>query len=63
MNANYWHDEMTEETARQVLGDKYFDFAVSQGKAFCLGRAGGSWQANLQESFGAYKTAEKHAQA
>lgn len=56
----YWHDEMSEEIARRVLGS-HFSYAVAQGIAFCESRAAGAWQANLQESFGAYKTAARVA--
>lgn len=59
---NYWHDVMDEETARRVLGYRHFDYCVKQGAAFCAMRAGGSWQANLQESYGAYKCAQKVAE-
>lgn len=44
----YWHEEMSEEIARRVLG-MHFDYAVSQGVVFCESRATGAWQANLQE--------------
>jgi hypothetical protein len=65
MNAhpNYWHDEMSEQVARSVLGSSHFDYAVQQGAVFCKSRAGGSWQANLPESYGAYLTAERVARA
>lgn len=59
---SYWHEPMTEETARRVLGTAHFDYAVTQGPAFCAGRAAGSWNANLPESFGAYKAAERIAE-
>ncbi|MBN3776995.1 hypothetical protein G3O06_05350 [Burkholderia sp. Ac-20345] len=58
----YWHEEMSEEIARRVLGS-HFDYAVAQGVAFCEGRATGAWQCNLQESFGAFKTAARVAAA
>lgn len=29
----YWHEEMSEEIARRVLG-MHFDYAVSQGVVF-----------------------------
>lgn len=60
--ANYWHDEMSEATARNVLGSSHFEWSIEQGASFCAGRAMGSWQANLQESYGAYRTAERLAQ-
>lgn len=58
----YWHEEMSEEIARRVLGS-HFDYAVARGVAFCECRANGAWQANLQESFGAFKTAARVAAA
>ena len=60
---SYWHHEMSEAIARSVLGSSHFDWSVQQGAAFCASRAMGSWQANLQESYGAYRTAERAAQA
>lgn len=57
---DYWRDEMSEEIARRVLGT-HFHFAIVQGIGFCASRAAGAWQANLPESFGAYKTAERVA--
>ncbi|MEX3556323.1 MAG: hypothetical protein VB131_07155 [Burkholderia gladioli] len=51
---------MSEEIARRVLGT-HFHFAIVQGISFCASRAAGAWQANLPESFGAYKTAERVA--
>jgi len=52
---------MPEETARRVLGTEHFDYVVERGAAYCSSRAAGSWYANLQESFGAYKAAERIA--
>lgn len=57
---SYWHEPMSEETARRVLGS-HFDYAVDKGESFCACRAAGAWQANTPESFGAYKTAERVA--
>ena len=57
---DYWRDEMSEEVARRVLGT-HFHYAIAQGVGFCASRAAGAWQANLPESFGAYKTAERIA--
>lgn len=59
---SYWHDEMSEEIARRVLSSSHFDWSVQQGAQFCAGRAAGAWQANLQESYGAYKAAERVAE-
>lgn len=58
---NYWHDEMSVEIARSVLGARHFDYSVQQGAAFCSSRAGFAWQANNQEHYGAYKAAERAA--
>ena len=58
---SYWHADMDEATARRVLGTRHFTWAVAQGSAFCASRAGFAWQANAQESFGAYKAAERLA--
>lgn len=63
METNYWHDEMSEQVARRVLGSSHFDWSVQQGMGFCAGRAAGAWQANTPESFGAYRTAERIAAA
>jgi hypothetical protein len=63
MEKSYWHDEMSEEVARSVLGSKHFDWSVQQGAGFCACRAAGAWQANTPESFGAYKAAERIAAA
>jgi len=53
---------MSEEIARRVLGS-HFDYAIEQGVVFCESRATSAWQANLQESFGAFKTAARVAAA
>jgi hypothetical protein len=60
---SYWHQQMSEDMARRVLGSDHFDWSVAQGAGFCAGRAMGSWQANAQESYGAYRTAERVATA
>ncbi|OXI61683.1 hypothetical protein CFB81_34885 [Burkholderia sp. AU28863] len=57
---DYWRDEMSEAIARRVLGT-HFHYAIVQGVGFCASHAAGAWQANLAESFGAYKTAERIA--
>ena len=61
--SNYWHEEMSEAVARDILGSSHFDWSVQQGPAFCRGRAMGQWQANQPEGYGAYLTAERVAQA
>jgi hypothetical protein len=58
---NYWHDEMSEEVARRVLGSRHFDYAVLQGEAFCIAAHGGAWQANDPEHYGAYRCAARAA--
>lgn len=60
---SYWHDPMSEEMARRVLGSSHFDWIVEQGEKVCASQAAGSWQANLPESYGAYRTAERIAVA
>ncbi|WP_186061021.1 hypothetical protein [Burkholderia gladioli] len=60
---SYWRDPMSEEMARRVLGSSHFDWIVEQGEKACASRAAGSWQANLPESYGAYRTAERVAAA
>lgn len=57
----YWHEPMSEEIARRVLGSSHFDWIVAKGAAQCAVRANGAWQANLPESYGAYRTAERIA--
>ncbi|TDV06035.1 hypothetical protein [Paraburkholderia caballeronis] len=59
---NYWHDEMGEDVARRVLGDAHFEWVIEKGVPSCGARAVGAWQANLPESYGAYKAAERVAQ-
>ena len=60
---NYWHEDMSEEVARRVLGSAHFDYAVARGPAFCIAAYGGAWQANDPEHYGAYRTAERAALA
>lgn len=61
--ADYWRDPMPEAMARRVLGSGHFDWVVEQGAAHCASRAAGAWQANSQESYGAYQTAKRVAEA
>lgn len=59
--ASWWHNDMPVETARRVLGQDHYDYAVAQGPCFCAAGARGAWMANTPESYGAYKTAERVA--
>lgn len=59
---DYWHTQITESTARRILGGEHFDYAVARGAAYCESRRAGSWDANLGESFAAYDCAARVAQ-
>lgn len=60
---SYWHKSMSEETARRVLGDKHFEWAVSQGESYCKAQAGWAWMANTPETYAAYGVAAKLARS
>lgn len=59
--ASYWQEPMCETTARRVLGDAHFDYAVRQGAGYCASRRRGAWDANQPESFAAYDCAGRVA--
>ena len=60
---NYWREQMDEPTAREVLGDRCFEEAVARGAGYCAARQWGAWEANLQESYAAYGSAMRVAEA
>ena len=61
MATDYWREEMPEDVARRVLGDKHFDYIVGQGAGYCAGKAHGAWMCNNMDAYGAYRTAERLA--
>ncbi|VFR81284.1 hypothetical protein ISE1_2733 [plant metagenome] len=58
---DYWREPMDETTARSILSPAHATWCLTQGSAYCAGRAQGAWQANLVDQYGAYRALERLA--
>ena len=60
-----WNDEVSFETAKKILGEKYLDGLIeTRGvvglKAHAACRAAGAWDANERAWYVAWKAVERH---